>query len=136
MPIQQTEDFQGFIRRQIQRYGTADALARAIGMSLSAFSRGVRNAGTLSVENLLRLAEETGTPASQVLTLAGKHEVAALIERLFGEDRDPLSGPDRKHLTQWHTLDREAQNAFDTIIRALSDSRPGRRNNAHRAAAS
>jgi hypothetical protein len=41
------------------RYGTAHALADAIGMSLSAFLRGVQH-GSLSELNLLRLAEESG----------------------------------------------------------------------------
>lgn len=66
-----------------QRYGTASKLADAIGMSVSAFSRSTK-AGTLSTENLLRLALETGEAAPKVFERAGKGEVSALIEQLYG----------------------------------------------------
>lgn len=68
--------------------GVATRLADALGMSISAFQRSTRM-GTLSVENLLRLAEETGTPAAAVLRMGGKGELADLIERLFGPSAQP-----------------------------------------------
>lgn len=68
--------------------GVATRLADALGMSISAFQRSTRM-GTLSVENLLRLAEETGTPAADVLRLGEKAELADLIERLFGPSAKP-----------------------------------------------
>ena len=68
------------------KYGTHSVLANAIGMTLSAFGRGSRN-GTFSTESLLRLAAEVGQNPSNVLRLAGKGDVAALIERLYGPGR-------------------------------------------------
>lgn len=123
-------DFKAFIETQIHRYGTAERLAHAIGMTPSAFSRGVRNEGTLSTENCLRLAEETGETATRVLRLAGKGDVAELIERLYGRAKTPLSGGDREILGLWANLSQEADSAFRVLLRALTGSH--HHNNSHR----
>jgi transcriptional regulator with XRE-family HTH domain len=91
-----SEDFQGFIARLTKQHGTARALAEAIDMSESAFSRGVRLEGTLSIENCLRLAKWAGEDPSYVLRLAGKETIAILIEELYGKTRTPLSQVDRE----------------------------------------
>jgi hypothetical protein len=84
-------EFQKWIEKLVDsRYGTAQRLATALGISLSAFSRGVK-AGSLSVESLLRLAVETGEPPSEILRRANKADVAKLIEQLYGPER--ASGP-------------------------------------------
>jgi hypothetical protein len=117
--------FQKFIEQWIGRFGTAQALADAIGMSLSAFSRGVRNAGTLGVENCLRLADVTGEHPSRVLRLAGKDEVATLIERLYSSgisaQGQRLSAPERELIGLWTALNRETQEPLIVILRALSE---------------
>lgn len=78
------------------RYHTASAVAEAIGMSVSAFLRGV-DAGSLGVDNLLKLADIAGANPSEVLALAGKAETAALIERLYKvEGRQVLTSVDRE----------------------------------------
>ena len=64
--------------------GSQQELARKLGMTPSGFGRGVR-AGTLSVENLLTLARETGLAPSRVLRAGGKPEFADLIEQLYGQ---------------------------------------------------
>jgi hypothetical protein len=120
------ESFQSFVREQIDRYGTARRLADAIGMSLSAFSRGVREEGTLGIESCLRLAEQTGEAPSRVLRLAGKGPVAELIERLYGPA--PLlgrpNGSELELLALWNTLSRDSQVPILAIIRALVEKRP------------
>lgn len=68
-------------------YGTWGAVARAAGVSQSALSRQART-GTLGLKPLLKLALETGEPASDVLRRAGKGDLAALIERVYGAPRD------------------------------------------------
>ena len=88
-------DFQRFIARLIRQYRTANAVADLIPMSLSAFTRGVRNENTLNVENCLLLAEAVGEDPLKVLRLAGKDSVADVIERNFGAPRAPLSAQDR-----------------------------------------
>lgn len=74
------------------RYGgVASRLAEALDMSVSAFQRSTK-AGTLSIGNLLRLAEETGESATHLLRLAGKGDLADQIERLYGaQSAKPLS---------------------------------------------
>jgi hypothetical protein len=125
------ETFQQFIERWIGRYGTAQALSDAIGMSLSAFSRGVRNAGTLGLESCLRLAEVTGEPPSRVLRIAGKGEAAALIDRLYGgalvSEKTSLSALERELVTLWNGLSIDAQEPFLIILRALSEKQRKRR---------
>ena len=74
-----------------QKYKTYGALARAIGMTDSGFGRAVR-AGTFELENLLRLADETGESPATVLKMAGKSPANDLIEKLYGtarEKKDP-----------------------------------------------
>lgn len=111
--------FRQFIDGLVQKTGTAGAVAQAIGMSLSAFSRGVRNEGTLSVENCLRLAEWSGESPGRVLHLANKGDVAVLIERLYGAERTPVSGPERELSALWRELEPDAQSALFTLLRAL-----------------
>lgn len=83
--------FERFVEGVIaDRYRTASALAEAVGMSLSAFQRGVK-AGSLGVDKCLVLAERAGVHPSEVLRLAGKGETAAIIERLYAKDQPHLS---------------------------------------------
>jgi hypothetical protein len=118
------ESFRSFIQGLISaKYGTAQAVADAIGMSLSAFSRGVRKEGTLSVENCLRLAAHAGEPPSRVLRLADKVPIAELIEQLYGPEREPLSGMERDLLQLWRSLNLDAQLPLSTILRALAGGR-------------
>lgn len=77
-------DLEAWVKRLIgERYGTADKIAKAIGMTSGAFGRGVKR-GTLSAENLLQLADLTGEAGERVLRMGGKGDVADLIARLFG----------------------------------------------------
>jgi len=116
------ETFGTFIAGLIRRYGTAQAVADAIGMSLSAFSRGVRNEGTLSVENLLKLAEHAGEAPSTLLRLGDKGRVADLIERLYGPaNPHALTTDQRELLGLWQTLGEEAERSLRTLLRALAD---------------
>ena len=105
-----------FVDRLIlDRFGTANALAEAIGMSASAFSHGVREEGTLSVENCLRLADATGERPSVILKLARKPEMAALSDRLFG-GRMTLSRREKELIQTWRELDEDARNAHETLM--------------------
>lgn len=104
------------------RYGTAQVIAGRIGISGSAFSRGVA-AGSLSTESLLRLAAETGTPASDVLRMAKKEHVAHLIESLYGKAVvSPPTGDQRVVSELWATLPTAVQQAFLTLLRQVGKS--------------
>lgn len=91
-----THAFAHFVEGLIaDRFRTASALATAIGMSLSAFQRGVKG-GSLGVDKCLLLAEQAGADPSEVLRLAGKGETATIIERLYVQDGPHLSAVDRE----------------------------------------
>lgn len=110
------EDFVGEL--VTRRYRTTGALAEAIGMTLSAFSRGVRQ-GTLSIENCLRLAETSGDHPSKILELAGKADEAALIERLYG--KQIVSPGDRQLLELWRGITPKARDHLIAVLRDLAD---------------
>lgn len=122
--INMNPPFTKYVREWIRQYGTAGRLADAVDMSLSAFSRGVRNEGTLSVYSLLRLAEETGEPASKVLRIANKGHVADIIERLYGDSApEGVSGALREHLDDWTALTDEQRAPLEHIIKQLASGR-------------
>lgn len=110
-----------FVDEQVsKRYGTASALAGRIGMSFSAFSRSVR-AGSLSTENLLRLAMETGTPPSDLLRIARKEHVAHLIETLYGKGAAAPPNGDLRTLAElWPDVQGHTQQALLVLIRQLA----------------
>lgn len=113
--------FIAYVQEWIERYGTAEKLADAIGMSPSGFSRGVKNEGTLSTENCLRFAEETGEAPGKVLRLAGKSDVAERLERLYGHVKvEHLSGQQREVIDLWRRISDEARASCLTIIRHLA----------------
>lgn len=99
------------------RYKTTAALAKAIGMTESGFSRAAK-AGTFDVENCLRLAEETGESAEVVLTMAGKGQVSDLIQTLYGKARgatDPDAAKAAAMMAQ--IVDSEARQGFLQMMR-------------------
>ncbi|MCC6989907.1 MAG: hypothetical protein IT181_12960 [Acidobacteria bacterium] len=102
-----------------ERYGTAQALSMRIGLSLSAFTRGV-TAGSLSTESLLRLALETGTAASDLLRIAKKEHVAHLIEQLYGKSAPQPGGDIRTLAEAWPSLPPAAQQAVLVLVRAVA----------------
>jgi hypothetical protein len=121
------ESFHSFIQSRIEHYGSAQRLAGAIGISLSAFSRGVRLKGSLGVESCLRLAAETGDHPSRVLRLAGKAEVAELIERLYGSRLavTRISRPERELLGRWGLLKPDDQRFVSDLIEKLGARKNG-----------
>jgi plasmid maintenance system antidote protein VapI len=117
--------FERYVDRLIKtRYGTASALALAIGMSQSAFCRGVREEGTLSVENCLRLAEAIGERPGVILRLVHRDEMAVIADRLFGTTKNTLTRREREHLALWRTVDPIAHDAIDALLQTRADAAP------------
>lgn len=110
---------EGLITRRYN--GVATRLADAVGMSVSAFQRSTRN-GTLSIENLLRLADETGESPAAVLRMAGKAEINDLIERLYGTAREKKD-PDGQKAYELMTgiADPNARESFLQLMRGYQD---------------
>lgn len=105
-----------------RRYGTASKLADAVGMSVSAFSRSTKM-GTLSTENLLRLAIETGEPAGLVFARAGKSEINALIEQLYGRPLTVTERDRRRALTLFDQLSDAARVALLDVMEEFPKAR-------------
>ncbi len=103
-----------------QRYGgIKTALANAIEMELSPFSRGVA-AGTLNVPNLLRLAHVGEEHPSIVLRLAGKQKEADLFDAVYGSAHEVITASERELLAQWRQLTPRAREGLRLTIRELS----------------
>ena len=105
-----------------EKFRTKRALATAVGLTESPFGRGVE-AGSLGVESLLRLAMASETHPSMVLRLAGKGDLADLIERLYGPGRDALTESQRTLLELWDRLpDEESRRNMLFTLRAIGNA--------------
>src|SRR4051812_2733653 len=94
---------QQFVEELRPKFPTLNDLAKAIGMTLSGFSRGIKT-GTLNVENLLKLAKVSERPAPELFRIAGKEEALLLIEELFPTHAGAPSAPERELLKRWARL--------------------------------
>ena len=122
--------FQTYVQSWIDRqYGTASNLAPKIGLSVSAFLRGVKH-GSLGIDTLFRLALECGEPIPKVLRLAGKADVAVLLDRHYGptrEDAHNLTGRERELVHLWNDLEDAAQEPVLILLRALCQGKERRK---------
>jgi len=114
--------FQEWVNGLIQRrFGTATALASAIGMQLSPFTRGVA-AGTLNLVNLLKLARVAEEAPAVVLKLAGKAAEAELLESLYGgPGRDTLTPAQREFIETWEHIPDEVREHFAVLLKYARD---------------
>jgi hypothetical protein len=110
-------EFAAWVAGLKARFGTMQAVADRVGMSLSAFTRGVVR-GTLGVENLLELARVADEHPSKVLRLAGKTRVAELIENAYGPGLAALTASQRELLEEWASLPPDVQAASLQLMRA------------------
>jgi hypothetical protein len=109
--------FQAWVEQLIaQRFGTATALARQLGMQLSPFTRGVA-AGTLNLVNLLKLAQVAEEHPSAVLRLAKKADVAELLEQLYGNGREALTPSQRAVIEDLAQIPDDVREHFVVLIR-------------------
>src|SRR5215510_15576692 len=92
-------ELSSIIREGTRRFGTKQALAKAMNVNPTRLSR-LEHHGeySLNIENCLRLAKLTHIPASDVLRAAGKAHIADLIESLYART-------DRFHETPTATAD-------------------------------
>lgn len=96
------DDLHALLIRLVDRYGTQTALAKAIKITDSRLAKVLKGeSGSLSVLNCLRLAKVAKLSPSQILRAAGKSEIAALIEHMYGPTAQPPLAPDSATSTQW-----------------------------------
>lgn len=104
------------------KHGTATDLASEIGMSLSAFSRAVREEGTLSDGNCIKLASLCGERLSRVLQLARRAaDVIEAAESLYDEDGE-LTRRERRLVRLWRNAPPTAQDAHMALLQICVES--------------
>lgn len=115
--------FQAWVDAIVEsRYGgRAFRLAEAVGLHQSSFSRGAAK-GTLSVESLLKLAQVTGEPPGDVLRLAGKDDVADLLDDLYGTTGATVSRTELRVIQAYRALPKDAQAHW----LGMAETHPGR----------
>lgn len=113
--------FQAWVEELIaRRFKTATALAHAIGMKLSPFTRGVA-AGTLNLVNLLKLAKAAEAHPSMVLRLARKGKEADLLEELYGPGLETLTASQRELVALYGRItDAEDKETVRVLVRRLA----------------
>ena len=121
------KEFGELLQTLVQRYGSQDALGRLIGMSGSRVGRAMAGQYSFNVENCLKLAEATNESPAVILRAAGKPEIAARIERLFGKSRPSLSPGERAHPDDWNDLSPVWRERLHVIVQDLVERERGRK---------
>lgn len=113
--------FQEWVQGLIdQRFRTASALAAAIGMECSPFTRGVK-VGTMNLVNLLKLAQVAEEHPSTVLRLARKGAEADLLETLYGSGLEALRPSQRELIETWERIPAEIRPALQVVLQHAQD---------------
>jgi transcriptional regulator with XRE-family HTH domain len=98
------------------RFPSQRALAKALGVEANTIGRILRSDDVLDIPGCLRLAQLGPYAYKQVLTLARKPEVAALIEALAGPMK--LTAEERHLIVLWRTM---PDDMTDALLAAFSD---------------
>jgi len=121
LPLRTVTELQQLLTDLLKKKGgTKTAFAESIGISLERLLKVLKNpTESLGVANLLRLAVVSGLAPGRVLTMAGKSDVAELLDLLYGET------PERPVSVQalWPTLSPKAQLALTTFVEDLEAKR-------------
>lgn len=112
-------EFRAFLENAAKTFPTKAAFAKRLGMTPGRFSRVLGGEHSLSVTNCLVLADFSGEPASRVLRLAGKADVAELLERLYGKNRPNVSASQKVVLDLWDKLRQPRRQIFLTLLQEL-----------------
>lgn len=118
--MQSVTKLEELLKDWLKSRGDKQQLAKQIFMSPSGFGRGLAK-GTLSVENLLNLADVTGIHPAHLMESAGKERFSKLIERFYGtETMQFLPMHQRRLLDQLSSLNTSEQIHLIGLIEALA----------------
>lgn len=122
-------DLQTLLKRLVDRYGTQTALAKAIGITDSRLAKVLKGeSGALSVLNCLRLAKVARMSPSQILRAAGKSDIAALIEDMYGESAQPALTGDAAVRELWPEISPKAKELLRGFLQEVgTEKKPPRR---------
>lgn len=125
--IETLADLLGRVLRQ-HYGGKKSAMAKAIEMTPSPLGKAIDGSSRyFGTEACLRLARVTGEPASRILQIAGKADLAALIESLYGQQT--VAPTDRELLNDWKAIPANERDNLRRVVRdaAARSRRPGTR---------
>ena len=115
--------FQTWVEELIEkRFKTATALAAAVGMELSPFTRGVA-AGKLNLVNLLKLAYVADESPSRVLRLAGKDREVEVIEAVYGPEKKVSDPVVQDLVNTWPALTAHEKNYVRSTVTMMLRAR-------------
>lgn len=117
MPL---SEFRDLLEAAAKRFPTKHAFARELGITPGRLSRVLGGEHSLDVLNCLKLAKMTGESASHVLRVAGKGEIAELLESLYGRTAPALNPGERDLLDAWGALTQRARDSLKVILRDLA----------------
>jgi hypothetical protein len=110
----------GLVPRQ---FPTKGALAEAIGMTDSGFSRAVQDDGTLTVEQCLRLAMVLREDFPAILRTAGREALAGLVTQSFRRSEEQLSRRETELVRLWRSATVVEQQAVFSVLAVVVDTR-------------
>lgn len=118
--VEQYREFRDLLIRVARQFKTRKAFAEAIDIDPSRLTRAINKGDfAFNAENCLRLAKVSGESASDILRMANKADVAALIEELYGQ-QSTLSADERQIVAFIRALPREGREGLDKFIRATT----------------
>jgi hypothetical protein len=123
---------QVLVERHSKRFGSRKRLARAMGISLTALSRGVKN-NRFNLWTCLKLAQATGESPDYILRCVGKARTADLLDSLFGTGARLRAEEMESIAARLDALPAETRDAFLLILRKSAEAarrpspRPSRR---------
>lgn len=112
-------EFRDLLETAAKGYRTKKAFARAIGITAGRLSRVLGGEHSLDVGNCLRLAKLIGEAPSRVLRVAGKGDIADLIEAQYGPGAKAVSPLEREFLDVWNALSERAREGLRLTMSEL-----------------
>ena len=106
-------------------FPTKGAIARAIGMSDSGFSRAVQDKddkATLTVEQAIRLAAVLGADVGAILRDVGRAKLADFLDQQFRRPAGQLNAQEVEFVNTWREATPGAKHAVNVLLRVLKDA--------------
>lgn len=118
-------DLQKLLTDLAKQFGTKTALAERLGLSLERLIKVMKDPKeSLGVLNCLKLAQVSGLPPSQILIMAGKKDVADLLDSVYGRTAERPTNPEALATQWWPEMTPKAKDALRTLLDELATERP------------
>lgn len=119
--------FRALLKRLRKYYPTVRAFADALDIDPSQLSRAMGEGGQpFDIRGCLRLAQVTGENPTLVLRAAGKADIAALVEELYGPSHALLTPEQQQLLNSMEAIqDPTVRQSILTVVRAAAAAAAG-----------